>query len=178
MIISFLLLFVPLQFTALFTGDIGTLKFLINLITHQLAHGNFMHLFGNYLFMIPYALFLENKIGRKRFLAIYLLTGVAAAATQILGAGSPAMVGSSGAAFGIFAAACCMFDETKMQRLAGFIMLGLGLGVQFMLATSIAAIFSNVAYWAHFGGGIAGAALIHFFVKPEVQSSQSKSLRK
>lgn len=181
MMIGFGLLAVPLDLIALNFAEFGTLKFMINLFTHQLGHAGLMHLLGNYMFMIPYAVYLESRLGPKQFLCFYFLCGFLAAFSQVLGSHSSAMIGSSGAAFGVFAGACALFDRSLWQRVVGFLLLGLALMIQFVLATDIASLFSGVAYWAHFGGGTAGLALVHFFVKPyllgEGQSSspQSKS---
>lgn len=173
MAISVALLFVPVEFTALLTAEFGTLKFLINIVTHQLAHGGFGHFIGNYMFMVPYAVFLESRLGRNRFLALYFLTGLFAALTQIAGAGSGGLIGSSGAAYGIFAAACTVFNKTKWHRLVAFSILGFALVNQFLLATAPMAGLYGVAFWAHFGGGVSGLALMQFFGPS--QSSQSKS---
>lgn len=175
MAISFALLPIPLNYTALWFSDIGTWKFVVNLITHQLAHGGLGHLLGNYMFMIPYAVFLESRIGRSGFVAFYLICGFLAAFSQILGAHSFAMVGSSGAAFGVFAGACALFDRNLAERVVAFLLLGLAVMVQFWLATND--YISTTAYWAHFGGALGGLALVHFFVKPYLlsQASQSQS---
>lgn len=180
--VSFLLLPVPLEYTALVIDEVGTWKFILNLFTHQLAHGGLLHLLGNYMFMIPYAIYLEARIGRLNFLAFYLLCGFLAAGSQILGAHSYAMVGSSGAAFGVFAGACALFDRSLWQRVVGFLLLGFACMIQFYLATSPMSLFSGIAYWAHFGGALGGLAMVHFFVKPyllsQSESPQSKSDRK
>lgn len=180
MAIGFALLPVPLDLIALNFAEIGSWKFVLNLFTHQLGHGGLMHLLGNYMFMIPYAIYLESRLGRWNFLAFYFVCGFLAAFSQVLGAHSSAMIGSSGAAFGVFAGACALFDRSLWQRVVGFLLLGLALMIQFALATSLEALFSGIAYWAHFGGGTAGLAMVHFFVKPYLLSrqSQSKSERK
>ncbi len=177
LLMSIGLLFVPLELTALQMVDLGSWKFIANIFTHQLAHGGIRHLIGNYMFMIPYAIFLEYKLGRKNFLVFYFACGFLAALSQILGTMPVGMVGSSGAAYGVFAGACALFDRSVWQRLIGFSLLGIACMNQFLAANSLMALFSGVAYWAHFGGAVGGLALIHFFVKPELQS-QSKSERK
>lgn len=179
LLVSLALLPVPLDLIALNFNEMGTWKFVLNMFTHQLGHANLPHLVGNYMFMLPYAIYLEARLGRMNFLAFYFLTGFLAAFSQVLGAHSSAMIGSSGAAFGVFAGACALFDRSLWQRVTGFLLLGFALMIQFMYATDIMnVLFGGIAYWAHFGGGTAGLALVHFFVKPymlQLSSPQSKS---
>jgi membrane associated rhomboid family serine protease len=126
---------------------------------------------GNYMFMIPYALFLEHKLGRLKFTLFYFACGILAAASQVLGDAPGGMIGSSGAAFGVFAGACAMFDRTFVERCLAFLLLGLAVMQQFEMATSDFG--ASVAYWAHFGGALGGLALVHFFVKPYLQSQST-----
>lgn len=173
--LSFGMLFFPVESQALFWKDFGTWKFIVNMFTHQLGHANLAHLVGNYVFMVPYAIYLESRIGRANFLAFYFLCGIFAAFSQVLGAGSYAMRGSSGAAYGVFAGACALFDRSAWQRITAFVILGIALTLEFLYAVNPTySLRSGVAFWAHFGGGIAGMALVNFFLKNSQSSPQSK----
>ena len=79
------------------------------LITHMFLHGGWMHLAGNMLFLWIFGDNLEAEMGALPYLGFYLLSGLAAAALQILPEpGSPVpIVGASGAIAGVMGAICC-----------------------------------------------------------------------
>src|SRR5271169_5065544 len=76
------------------------------LITYQFLHGNFLHLFGNMLFLFVFGDDIEEAIGHWRFLAFYIACGVGAGLTFVLrDAASPIdLIGASGAIAGVIAA--------------------------------------------------------------------------
>lgn len=174
MLISFGLLAMPLDWIALSWSEVGSIKFFVNLITHQLGHAGLGHLLGNYTFMIPYAIYLEDKIGTRKFLLFYFVVGLLACFGQVLGSNGGGLIGSSGAAFGIFAGACALFRETLVRRVVAFSLLGLSVMIQFYLATHDT--FSMTGYWAHFSGALGGLALMHFF--PWLHSQSNSDLKK
>lgn len=167
--VSFVLLGVPLDYIALQGNHLGSWRIFLELFTHQLGHANLSHLLGNYMFVAPYALYVEHKLGTKNFLKYFFVCGLLAAGTQVLAFDRVNLIGSSGADFGIFAMACALFNRTKWDRLASFLLLGFSVMLQFIAATHN--LLAPVAYWAHFGGALGGLALVHFFVIP----SQSRS---
>jgi len=180
-LISLGLLFVDPNLTAFSWSTFPSFKWLYTLFLHQLDHGNFNHFIGNYLFMFPYAIYLESKIGRLKFLLFYFTVGCMAAGTQVLASftGTEShMIGSSGAAFGVALAACMCFNDKLWKRCVSLGMIGVMLALQFQ--ASKWQLFSNVAYFAHIGGGIAGIVLIYFmnpFVKKEKPSRPSPRSR-
>ena len=57
---------------------------LTNLLTSMFLHGSWMHLLGNMWFLWLFGNNIEDSMTRPRFLAFYLLTGLAAAFAQVL----------------------------------------------------------------------------------------------
>lgn len=74
-------------------------------ITSNFMHGDFGHLFGNMIFLLPFGLLVEGKVGWWKFLLLYLGIGVSQAALQqllMLGEMNiPGSLGASSAIFGI-----------------------------------------------------------------------------
>jgi membrane associated rhomboid family serine protease len=129
---------------------------LLGLITHQFVHGGWPHLIGNFEFGLPFLLYLEYTLGKKRFLEMYILCGITAALLEMLIGGMPlesmGLLGSSGAIFGCVVGACLEFGDTKVDHV-----LALGLACV-MLVPQIAmgpyGFLTGIAYYAHVGGAI------------------------
>jgi membrane associated rhomboid family serine protease len=148
-------------------------------LTSMFLHGSWMHLIGNMWFLWLFGNNIEDAMTRPRFLAFYLLCGLAAALTQV--AASPMsevpMVGASGAISGVMGAYLVLFPRVKVYTLVplGFFWPSFALPAWVMLiywaflqlaggVTSVVAERSGgVAFWAHVGGFIAGLALIKIF---------------
>ena len=61
-----------------------------HLLTSMFLHGGWMHLIGNMWFLWIFGNNVEDSMGRLRFIAFYLLTGLAAALGQVIA--SPASI--------------------------------------------------------------------------------------
>ena len=79
---------------------------LVQLITYQFLHGDLWHIFINMLILWLFGRELEGFLGSRRFLVLYLLSGIAGGLLHILwsiilgGAALP-LVGASGSLFGL-----------------------------------------------------------------------------
>lgn len=151
-------------------------------ITHMFLHGGWLHIIGNMWFLWIFGNNVEDSMGHARFVAFYLLCGLAAAAAQILSdptSGVP-MVGASGAIGGVMGAYVLLYPKVKVKMLLflgifittftvpAFWMLGYWFAAQLIGGIgSIGAHAGGVAFWAHVGGFAAGAALIFLFQVPE-----------
>lgn len=165
--ISFILLPIPSSSTALISSDFGSLKFIVNIFTHMLDHGNLGHLLGNFMFMAPFGIYLERRIGLRNLCSLYFLCGLGAVAGFAVSAAHTAVwgvIGSSGAAFGMFAAACFIYgSESKGKEATYKRLLGAGWMSVALLIQTYLGIYSiaNVAYFAHIGGAITAIFLLH-----------------
>jgi membrane associated rhomboid family serine protease len=163
----------------------------INVLTPLISmflHGSWAHLLGNALFLWVFGNNVEDSMGRARFLAFYLLCGLAAAAAQIaIDPTSPApMVGASGAISGVLGAYLILYPRVRVNVFVGFFLLSLPayfvlliwIGTQLLAGlpqlTSIRSSGSTgVAVWAHIGGFFAGILLVRFFRDPEMVSART-----
>jgi membrane associated rhomboid family serine protease len=153
-----------------------------NLITSMFLHGSWMHLIGNMWFLWIFGNNVEDSMGRLRFIAFYLLCGLAAAFAQILANPSSAipMVGASGAISGVMGAYLVLYPRVRVFAILplGFffttiavpawVMLGYWFLIQFVSGlVSVGSDQGGVAFWAHIGGFIAGVVLIKLFARQE-----------
>ena len=76
------------------------------ILTSMFVHGGLFHLAGNMLYLWIFGDNVEDRLGRVRYLLFYLLSGVGAAAAQILSDphSKIPMIGASGAISGVLGA--------------------------------------------------------------------------
>lgn len=122
----------------------------------MLSHGYWGHLWGNLAVGLPVMLYLEPKLGTKRFLKAYFLCGLGSMVLFTAMTGG-AMVGSSGALFGLTAIACRVYGDNREQRLLAHLVLLLWLIPQFMALAAM----DGIAHAGHIGGAITGLLLIY-----------------
>jgi membrane associated rhomboid family serine protease len=156
-------------------------------LTSMFLHGGWAHLLGNGLFLWVFGNNVEDSMGRLRFVAFYLLCGFAAAAAQI--AVSPAsavpMVGASGAISGVLGGYLVLYPRVRVNvlfiifffiriiPLPAYVVLLWWIGFQVLsglpqLSSVEAGGSGGVAFWAHIGGFVAGAALVKLFENPRL----------
>ena len=144
-----------------------------NFLSSMFMHGGFGHIFGNMLFLWVFGDNLENLVGHIRFAIFYLLCGFVAALAQIVMDSDSIipMLGASGAISGVLGGYLVLFPQRRVKALIfnfltevpAFVALGLWIGYQLLLGYMTPAGTGGVAYAAHIGGFIAGAALIKLF---------------
>jgi membrane associated rhomboid family serine protease len=165
---------------AAFTGDMdarGWLPAWATVLTYQFFHADIAHIVGNMVFLWVFGDDIERAVGRWRFLAFYLLCGVVGGLAFV--ANDPhsqiELIGASGAIAGVVVAYVMLRPCAKITVLLGIIPLRIsaywvvGLFVLTQLWNLGASSKSEVAYWAHFGGMLAGGLLF-----PLIKPSQVK----
>jgi membrane associated rhomboid family serine protease len=136
-----------------------------------------MHLIGNMLYLWIFGNNIEDAMGHGRFIAFYVLCGLAAALAQALmePATEIPMVGASGAISGVLGAYLLLYPHARVQVLLplGFVMqmmslpallvLGFWFVLQVLSSAAATGGEGGTAWFAHLGGFIAGMVLIPFF---------------
>lgn len=165
-------------------------------LTSMFLHGSWGHLIGNGLFLWVFGRGVEDSLGRLRFLAFYLICGLAAAATQVVVNPDSAvpMVGASGAISGVLGGFLLLYPWARVRILfvififiriislpAAFVLLW-WIGLQVLtglpqLTTMRPEISSGVAVFAHIGGFAAGALLVRLFSRPDLVAAHDVRLR-
>jgi membrane associated rhomboid family serine protease len=146
----------------------------LSLLSSMFMHGGWMHIIGNMWFLWVFGDNVEDLMGPFRYLAFYLLCGLAAAAAQVLsdpGSVIP-MVGASGAIGGVMGAYARLHPHARVQALLvlgiyftriwvpAWVMLGYWFLLQLMGALpALESRTGGVAFWAHIGGFVAGLGL-------------------
>jgi membrane associated rhomboid family serine protease len=149
--------------------------FLWQLLTFQFLHGGIFHLLLNCWGIYVFGHAVEETLGRKRMLEVYLLSGVVGGGIHVLGSllfpshfgvvtlfgvtNYVPMVGASAGLFGLMAAFATLYPEEDLKILlppvtvSARVLLGVcaGISVLGMLMTR-----SEVAHGAHLGGILAG----------------------
>ena len=147
----------------------------LTLFTHMFLHGGVAHVLGNCWFLWIFGKNVEDRLGPLQFLIFYLLSGLAAAALQVIvdpGSSVP-MLGASGAISGVLGAYLLLFPTAWIITLVpwivpilpvpAFIFLVLWFVIQaFNGVGSLLESGSSggVAWWAHAGGFLAGMGLL------------------
>jgi membrane associated rhomboid family serine protease len=148
---------------------------LLTVLTSMFLHGGWAHLGFNMLFLWIFGNNVEDRLGRPRFAAFYLLGGVAAIALQWAFDRSSDLptIGASGAIAAVLAGYLLLYPRAVVVTLVGWIpvplpamlFLVIWIGLQVLGA---AAGFSQagggseggVAYFAHVGGFVFGLAAV------------------
>lgn len=152
----------------------------MTLVSSMFMHGGFIHLAGNMLYLWIFADNIEDSTGPVRFIVLYILCGLAAAFAQAVSDPNSTipMVGASGAIAGMLGAYLMLHPRANVRCIVGififfrfvnipaFIVLIGWFVLQFV---GLSANDGPVAYMAHVGGFVAGAALIPFFKRSDVK---------
>lgn len=121
------------------------------LITAAFLHANLIHLAMNMFVLWIVGAPVEQAIGRGRFLALYLVAGLAGSAGALVFSPNAVTVGASGAIFGILGAALVL--ESQRSYVLGGQALGF-IVINLVLTFAI----PNISVGGHLGG-LAGGAL-------------------
>jgi hypothetical protein len=165
-----------------YSQDSGFFDRVYPFFTSMFLHGGWLHLIGNMLYLYIFGDNVEDRIGHLRYLLFYLITGFAAAFTQIsinVNSTIP-MVGASGAISGVLGAYLLFFPKSKILTLVPIffflhlveipaaILLVLWFVMQFFSGVASLAMTQSsggVAFWAHIGGFVVGLILARVFQK-------------
>lgn len=153
----------------------------ITLLTSMFMHGGFAHIAGNMLYLFIFGDNIENRLGHRRYLAFYLLTGLLASLAHVFATAAvdgdllvPSL-GASGAISGVLGGYLLLFPTRRVRVLVLRMVqevpaiVAIGLWFVFQLVNGLGMLGGGggagggVAYAAHIGGFIAGLALVKLF---------------
>lgn len=126
-------------------------------------HGGISHIFWNMFMLYMFGMTLENVLGAKRFIALFLIAGIIGnigyvAFSMATGSDIPA-VGASGALYGIFA---CLVVLMPNMRVYFFFMIPMKIVHALLLFAAFDILFlgtnDSIAHAAHIAGLVAGLA--------------------
>jgi membrane associated rhomboid family serine protease len=154
-------------------GAIEGKQIWLSVFASMFVHSGAAHLVGNMVYLFVFGPVVEDRIGRLRFLVLYVVTGLAAAYGFALGEpqGMIPMVGASGAISGVLGAYLVVQFRSRVttlvfgvlpMRLPGWALVGSYFVLQYLLyvtTSNAPGAGSGVAYAAHVYGFIAGVTV-------------------
>ena len=151
--------------------------FIWQLLTFQFMHAGLLHILANCWAIYVFGRAIEETLGWKKFLILYLSSGVIGGICQVLAGwlwpglfGGP-VVGASAGGLGLMAAYAVLFPERELVLLLFFVLpIRLTAKMLLMLSAVLALagiIFpiNHIANAAHLGGMLTGVIFIRLFVQ-------------
>jgi membrane associated rhomboid family serine protease len=143
----------------------------LSVLSSMFLHGGLLHLLGNMLFLWVFGNNVEDRLGPIRFLLFYLVCGYVAAYGFALTTpnSTETLVGASGAVAGVLGAYLVLFPRARVFTLLGifplvlpaWVVLGSWFALQWLYFQGAGmGQGSNVAYFAHVAGFVAGVVLV------------------
>ena len=131
------------------------------ILTHMFVHFSFDHLFFNMLFLFFFGMELERRVGGRKFLQIYILSGIVAALAQTV-VTSGSMVGMVGASGALFGALGCLAIIAPEIRVLLFFVIPMSIRWAVVVFALIDFTFmdsaDNIGHMAHIAGLFVGLA--------------------
>jgi membrane associated rhomboid family serine protease len=143
---------------------------ILSLFTFMFLHGGFMHLIGNMWSLYIFGDNVEERLGPFRYIAFYLLCGLASGMTHLLfnTHSNIPTIGASGAIAGVMGAYFVLYPRSRILTLIpiifipwfveipAFFFLGIWFVLQFLNAAGSSGQAGGIAWWAHIGGFVFG----------------------
>lgn len=155
----------------------------VSILKSMFLHAGLFHIAGNMLFLWVFGNNVEDRLGPVRFVAFYLLCGVAATYAQTLLDRDSIipLVGASGAVAGVLGAYLVMFPQARVTTLFFYVLIDVP-ALALLAGWFVMQVFQGigsvagpsqggVAYLAHIGGFVAGIVLL-LLMRPGVLRSR------
>jgi len=134
------------------------------MLTSTFMHASVLHLLFNMFSLFIFGPVIENAVGRARFAALYLLAGFGGSLAVLL-APDQAVVGASGAIFGLLGAFFIIQRRLGGNNAQLLVLIGLNVAFGFIVP--------NVAWQAHVGGLVVGAAVAAVYMATRHRSKKA-----
>jgi len=125
------------------------------MLTAAFLHAGIVHLGFNMVALWFTGPFLEQALGRARFLALYLVSALGGSVAVLLLTPvqnwTGGVVGASGAVFGLFGAVAVVLVRLKRRNTQILGVIGINLVITFLVP--------NISWQGHLGGLVTGAAI-------------------
>lgn len=136
-------------------------------VTYALLHGDMLHLFFNMLALWMFGSELETLWGRKRYMAFLLVSTLTAAIAYLVMTAlwhpGTALVGFSGAIYGLLLATAILFPDRTMMPIFPPIPMKMRVYAMIFGAILLLTAWSNLSAMAHLGGAIGGWLTIRYW---------------
>jgi membrane associated rhomboid family serine protease len=129
------------------------------MITSAFLHSpsSFLHIAFNMYALFIFGPMLEHLLGRGRFIALYLISAFGGSVAVLLLAPDSVVVGASGAIFGLMGAFVVIQRKMGGNAVQILVVVALNFAIGFFVP--------NIAWQAHLGGLVAGAAIAFVYLQ-------------
>ncbi len=128
-------------------------------ITYMFVHGGFTHILFNMIALYFFGPRVEERLGAKRFITLYMLAGISGAALSMVFAPRSPIIGASAAVFGVMLAFARFWPRAQIYIMgvlpieARFAVMGM---VLLALWSGLQGSRGGIADFAHLGGFVGG----------------------
>ncbi|MHB8762811.1 MAG: rhomboid family intramembrane serine protease [Deferrisomatales bacterium] len=168
----------------------GVVEQLLPFFSSMFLHGGFLHILGNLWMLWIFGDNVEDWFGSGKYLVFYLFCGVASGLIHLAfnwGSQLPT-IGASGAIAGVMGAYFLLYPRARVLTLVpifffltflevpAWVFLGFWFLLQFLSGTAAMAAggAGGIAWWAHIGGFVAGAAVVFLLGGAKPRKPQGK----
>ena len=158
-------------------------------VTYMFLHGGWIHIFFNLLGLWMFAGEVENRLGEKRFIRFYILSGLGAGLfiavmnyyVYLSYGYSGITIGASGALYAILIAYAMLWPDREVLLYFLFpvrikyLLLAFGIFEFFGTLSTAAGKGGNISHIGHIGGLIAGFMLMKKYMNPSLKKSGGTS---
>lgn len=137
------------------------------IVTSIFVHLSILHILFNMYSLFIFGPMMERMLGRARFAALFLLSGIGGSAAVLLIAPGTVVAGASGAIFGLLGAYFVIQRHLGGNSRQLLIVIGLNLVLSFI---------PGIAWQAHIGGLVVGALVGLIFVRTRNRSRRGIQL--
>jgi rhomboid protease GluP len=131
------------------------------LLTYMFVHAGVLHLLMNMYALLYIGMFLEPLLGKFRFVAAYVLTGVCAGLMSLAMHSFTVGVGASGAIFGMYGVFLAMLTTRHLEKTSRNTLLR---SILFFVVLNLAnGLKGNIDNAAHIGGLLSGIAIGYIY---------------
>ncbi len=142
------------------------------LVTYMFLHGGLSHILFNMLGLFFFGSRVEQRLGERRFITLYLISGVAGALASLIFTPRAAVIGASAGVFGVMMAFALFWPRERIY-IWGVIPVEARVLV---LITTAFALFAGwtgrsggVAHFAHLGGYVGAYAYLWYLQRNSAQ---------
>lgn len=157
-----------LQYFILSTPDTPFFK-PVQIVTNMFTHLDLSHIFFNMLVLFFLGPMVESALGAKRFLILYLASGIMGGVAQMFLSTNASILGASGATMGVTLAFAGMFPNLRLMLLfppipikakyMAMILVGID------LFSGVARTNTGIGHFAHIAGALVGFLLVVYWGK-------------
>jgi membrane associated rhomboid family serine protease len=136
------------------------------IVTYQFVHGGFGHILFNMLSLFFFGPRVESRLGNRNFIILYLVSGMMGALLSVFFAPYAAIIGASGAVFGVMLAFANFWPRDQILIWG---ILPVEARVMVIAMTVMAVVFgftgaqAGIAHFAHLGGFVGGWICLRVF---------------